>query len=238
MLYPPEQQLLDVALATAGRLPGPRQDLHTVASAVMDTAGEIHTGVNVYHFTGGPCAELVALGVAAAAGAGPITEIVAVGDGGRGVIAPCGRCRQVLLDQHPDARVIVPGGDGPRSVPVVGLLPYSFRHPDADPPRLLRFNARHWKPVTAGTKTATTRFGEETPLGPVTMLFEFDDRYRSLSGEVESVEKVRFADITDTQAALEGCTADELRAALRTNYYPGITRDDVVSFVRFTAMPA
>jgi cytidine deaminase len=50
---------------------------------------------------------------------------------------------------------------------------------------------------------------------------------------VESVEHVRFADITDAQAALEGCTADELCTALRTHYYPGIVDDDVVDFVRF-----
>lgn len=43
---------------------------HTVAAAAMDTSGRIHTAVNVYHFTGGPCAELVVLGAAAAAGAG------------------------------------------------------------------------------------------------------------------------------------------------------------------------
>jgi cytidine deaminase len=144
----------------------------------------------------------------------------------------------VLLDQHVDARVIVPDDGGLRSVPVTALLPYTFPHPDAAPPRLLRFNARHWESVTAGTKTATTRFGEEVPPGPVTMLFEFDDRYRSLPGEVESVEKVRFADISDAQAALEGCSADELRVALRTYHYPEITDDDAVSFVRFTAVPA
>ncbi|GAA1524353.1 hypothetical protein [Brevibacterium permense] len=33
---------------------------HTVAAAAMDTTGRIHTGVNVHHFTGGPCAELAA----------------------------------------------------------------------------------------------------------------------------------------------------------------------------------
>ncbi|MFN7969141.1 MAG: hypothetical protein U0P47_07390 [Acidimicrobiales bacterium] len=28
---------------------------HTVAAAVRDASGRIHTGVNVFHFTGGPC---------------------------------------------------------------------------------------------------------------------------------------------------------------------------------------
>lgn len=233
MLYPPEQRLVEAASDVVSRLPADGTYLNTVASAVMDIHGDIYTGANVFHFTGGPCAELVALGVAAGAGAGPITEIVAVGDENRGVIPPCGRCRQVLLDQQPDCRVIVPDGDDAGSVPARELLPYSYQHPDADPPRLLRFSARHWESVVDGAKTATTRFNDPAQPGPATLLFEFDDRYRSMPGEVESVEHVRFADITDAQAALEGCTADELRSALRTDYYPGIVDDDMVDFVRF-----
>jgi len=67
----------------------------------------------------------------------------------------------------------------------------------------------------------------------VTLLFEFDERFRALPGEVESVDHVRFGDITDEQAGLEGCTADELREALGTHYYPGIGDDDLVDLVRF-----
>lgn len=33
--------------------------------------------------------------------------IVAVANDNRGVISPCGRCRQMLLDYYPDIRVIV-----------------------------------------------------------------------------------------------------------------------------------
>lgn len=86
--------MLDAAIRQAQALTGDTN--HTVAAAAMDSTGRIHTAVNDYHFTGGPCAELVVLGVAAAAEAGPLTTMVAVGDSGRGVIAPCGRCRQVL----------------------------------------------------------------------------------------------------------------------------------------------
>ncbi|MEE3920699.1 hypothetical protein V2I01_28060 [Micromonospora sp. BRA006-A] len=42
-----------------------RSDNHTVAAAVRSTDGRVFSGVNVYHFTGGPCAEVVALGAAA-----------------------------------------------------------------------------------------------------------------------------------------------------------------------------
>lgn len=122
---------------------------------------------------------------------------------------------------------------GATSVPARELLPHPYQHPDANPPRLLRFSPQHWSSVIDGVKTATTRFGDPTEPGETTLLFEFDDRFRSLPGAVDSVEHVRFADITDAQAALEDCTADELRTALRTYYYPDVADDDVVDFVRF-----
>jgi cytidine deaminase len=233
MLYPPEQRILDAATELVARLPDTPEALHTVAAAAMDAEGDIYTGVNVYHFTGGPCAELVALGVAAAGGCGPIAAMVAVGNEGRGVLAPCGRCRQILVDQHPDCRVIVPGQQGPETVAAWDLLPYAYEFPDATPPRLLRFNPTHWQPVLDGVKTATTRFGERLRAGPVILLFEFDDRYKSLPGAIDAIDRVRLGDITDGMAALEGCSADELRTILRTQYYPGITDDDSVDFVRF-----
>ena len=100
--------------------------VHTVGAAVRDAEGRIHVGVNVYHFTGGPCAELVALGTARTAGARHLTAIVAVGDSGRGVKAPCGRDRQVLADYHPTIRVIVPTPLGVRNVSIGDLLPLGF----------------------------------------------------------------------------------------------------------------
>ncbi|MFH8987794.1 cytidine deaminase [Streptomyces sp. NPDC017940] len=99
---------------------------HTVAAAARARDGRIVTAVNAYHFTGGPCAELVLIGAAAAEGAYDLETIVAVGDRGRGVLPPCGRCRQVLLDYFPALGVIVGEGDRVRTVPVTGLLPESY----------------------------------------------------------------------------------------------------------------
>ncbi|MDQ0954773.1 cytidine deaminase [Streptomyces phaeochromogenes] len=45
-----------------------RGDNHTMAAAARAQDGRILTAVNAYHFTGGPCAELVLLGTAAAQG--------------------------------------------------------------------------------------------------------------------------------------------------------------------------
>lgn len=100
--------------------------VHTVAAAVADQGGRMFGGINLYHHTGGPCAELVALANARAGGANQLRTIVAVGDGGRGVIGPCGNDRQVLADYHPGIRVILPTVDGHlQGVPVETLLPWS-----------------------------------------------------------------------------------------------------------------
>ncbi|MFF8258743.1 cytidine deaminase family protein [Streptomyces virginiae] len=103
-----------------------RGDNHTMAAAARAQDGRIVTAVNAYHFTGGPCAELVLIGAAAAQGVYALETIVAVGDRDRGVVPPCGRCRQALLDYFPAIEVIVGLGDRVRTVPVTDLLPESY----------------------------------------------------------------------------------------------------------------
>lgn len=103
--------------------------IHTMGAAVRSADGRIFTGVNLYHFTGGPCAELVALGAARAGGAFELTHIVAVGNHGRGVCAPCGRDRQILIDYYPHIRVILPADDETISVQATDLLPGAYRVP-------------------------------------------------------------------------------------------------------------
>lgn len=103
-----------------------RGDNHTVAAAARARDGRIVTAVNAYHFTGGPCAELVVIGAAAALGAYELVTMVAVGDRDRGVVPPCGRCRQALLDYFPSLEVIVGAGERLRMVPVADLLPETY----------------------------------------------------------------------------------------------------------------
>lgn len=122
-----ELRVIAAAEKLAGSL-GADQN-HTVAAAAMDTTGRIHTAVNVYHFTGGPCAELVVLGVSAAANAGPLLTMAAAGDRDRGLIPPCGRCRQVMLDLHPDLLVAVPEAGKPVMRPIGALLPDTYFFP-------------------------------------------------------------------------------------------------------------
>lgn len=103
-----------------------RGDNHTMAAAARARDGRVVTAVNAYHFTGGPCAELVLIGTAAAQGIHEVDTIVAVGDRDRGVVPPCGRCRQVLLDYFPDLRVIVARDDRLRAVRITDLLPETY----------------------------------------------------------------------------------------------------------------
>ncbi|WP_427924958.1 hypothetical protein [Streptomyces sp. cg40] len=178
---------------------------HTVAAAAMDTAGRIHEAVNVYHFTGGPCAELVALGVAATAGAGPLVTIAAAGDRGRGLIPPCGRCRQALLDLHPDVQVAVPTDDGPVLRPIRELLPDTYFFPDADARRIVRLDGHDYEAVATARKTTTVRHDGTIAPGPAIFFFEGDfegdEAHRTLNGTVTAVERRRLDD---------GSTVDQL----------------------------
>jgi cytidine deaminase len=119
----PDLELIEVAT----RLIAARTDdrFHTTAVAARAGDGRILTGLNVFHFTDGPCAELVVLGRAAAEGVDELTQIVAVGDRDRGILSPCGRCRQVLLDLFPRIRVLVRTRSAARAVRIDELLPWA-----------------------------------------------------------------------------------------------------------------
>jgi len=139
----PRNDLIGRATEALSRIPV-HDENHTVAAAALSQTGEIFVGVNVFHFSGGPCAELVVLGVAAAGGvlASDITTIAAVvrrvgkGPGDKpsiSVINPCGRCRQVLLDYNPDIEVILlDDGGNVVTMSVKSLLPNAYVWPDGN----------------------------------------------------------------------------------------------------------
>ncbi len=102
-------------------------DNHTVAASLYAEDGLIYSGMNLYHFTGGPCAEIVALARMVSDGGGtkPLA-IVAVADRERGVIAPCGRCRQILMDYCPEIQVVLNTERGIRAMPLTAILPHVY----------------------------------------------------------------------------------------------------------------
>ncbi|MER7823182.1 ASCH domain-containing protein [Streptomyces sp. NPDC096097] len=228
---------------------GPDEDgIHTMGAAVMAADYRMFAGVNLYHFTGGPCAELVALGTARAQGARQMRCIVAVGNHGRGVIGPCGRDRQVFVDHYPTMRVIVPTPEGLRSVLAADLMPLAqrwtaeagmngldpslYQDPETAGPPIIRFNPRYLEVVRSGAKTRTTRFRDPARLGPARLVFESDPEV-VLSAEVTGIRHCLVGDLTDGDARAEGLTtAAELREALK-DHYPDLAATDEVDVVTF-----
>ncbi|MEQ3550481.1 ASCH domain-containing protein [Pseudonocardia nematodicida] len=235
MLSTAERRLVEAATATL--VNAHRSDDHSVAAAAMDSAGNVFTGVNVFHFTGGPCAEPVAVGqaVAAAEAVLPLTCIAAVHD--RGVIAPCGRCRQILFDLYPGIRAVIRTKIGHEAVPVRELLPFVFDWRELEPgvPQTLYVWEGYLDAIRAGTKTSTVRVDDPATVGPCRLVFDHDSEGTTTTQLVEITDVVEgtAGELTDDDARRDGfADLTGLTTALAT-HYPGIedrTKVDVVHF--------
>lgn len=232
-LFDSELQVIAAAESLVATLGTERN--HTVAAAAMDTRGRIHTGVNVHHITGGPCAELVAIANAAAAGAGPLVTIAATGDDGRGLLSPCGRCRQVILDLHPDALIALPATDLAGAVdiaPIASLLPHAYRQPDSAPTRLLRFHARYFDAVTSARKNLTVRWNESHSPGPALAYFE-NTEHGPLPVDITSVDTHRLIELTPQILRLKKDSGVEGYISNLRDHYPTMPEDAQVDVVTF-----
>ncbi len=88
-------------------------EVAAVGSALITESGVVHVGVCIDAACGiGFCAEHAAVASMITTGESRIQTIVAVGKRGS-VLSPCGRCRELLWQIHPenaDTRVLMPGG--------------------------------------------------------------------------------------------------------------------------------
>ena len=116
--------MLEAAIKTLDTLRDGKR--HTVAAAVMTEEEYIYTGINMYHFTGGPCAEVSAISSMILANKHNPAAILAIGDLNRGVMPPCGRCRQMLLDYFPDIQVVIANDETFSTRSIRELLPDAF----------------------------------------------------------------------------------------------------------------
>jgi cytidine deaminase len=113
-----------------------RFDWQEVGAAVRIRSGRIYVGVSLDAYLGrmAVCAEAVALGQAITnSGESGVDTIVAVRhpppeekDRTIAVVSPCGACRELISDYDRNARVIVPGRDGPSAVLISDLLPNKY----------------------------------------------------------------------------------------------------------------
>jgi len=113
-----------------------RDEWQEVGAALRTRDGRIITGVNIDAYLGrmAVCAEAVAIGRAITeAGDQGIETIVAVRhpkpaekDQSVAVVSPCGSCRELIWDYDRNARVIVPGANGPAIATIGELLPNKY----------------------------------------------------------------------------------------------------------------
>jgi cytidine deaminase len=129
-----DQELIDAAAEAIRKRY--RYDWQEVGAALRLRSGKIFTGVSLDAYLGrmAVCAEAVALGQAiTVAGEFSIDSIVAVRhpppeekDQPITVVSPCGGCRELIWDYDRNARVIVPGPNGPEAVGIRELLPNKY----------------------------------------------------------------------------------------------------------------
>lgn len=108
-----------------------------VGAALLDEDGHVHHGCNIENAAYGPsnCAERTALFSAVAGGRQPGSfKMLAVVGNTDGPIAPCGVCRQVLVELcKPDMPVILGNLNGDiRETTIRELLPDAFGPWDLD----------------------------------------------------------------------------------------------------------
>ena len=128
-------RLVAAAAALAGEFrTSPECAAGSVAAALLSESGKVYTGICVDTACGmGFCAEHAAVAEMLKARESRIAMVVAVAAGGR-ILAPCGRCRELMWQvdaRNRDARVLVAAD---RAVPLAELLP----QPAFDPPAAAR----------------------------------------------------------------------------------------------------
>lgn len=106
--------------------------IHEVAAALRTTSGHVFAGIHIEARVGfaDVCGEVAAICNMVSAGQRDLQTIVAVWGDGRGgyrLMAPCGRCREVISDFNLEAWVIVGTLEEPYKMRVCELLPLKFK---------------------------------------------------------------------------------------------------------------
>ena len=123
-----DKELIKIALETLQRNFDDGIYNHTVGAAIRCKNGKVYSGVNCDGIHGS-CAEYVTMGIAISAGEREFDTIVAVHDKAPNcLVAPCGNCRQMLIDYCPDIKVILNDDDSNMiKVGIQELLPFAWK---------------------------------------------------------------------------------------------------------------
>ncbi len=123
-----DRELIRVALNTLEKNFDDGVYNHTVGSAVRTKSGRVYSGVNCDGIHGS-CAEYITIGTAISAGERDFDTIVAVNEKAVNcLVAPCGNCRQMLVQYAPGIKVILNDDDGHIvKVSICDLLPFAWK---------------------------------------------------------------------------------------------------------------
>lgn len=101
---------------------------HSVAAGILAESGKKYFGINVDSIHG-TCAEIVAYVNAVMNGELIIKTVVAVSSrekGIKGIISPCGNCRQILVENNPNVQVILNIDGQLVKKSVYELIPFAY----------------------------------------------------------------------------------------------------------------
>lgn len=120
------------AIAAARALIGERatEGRHHVAATVLTRAGNSYSAVNIDSVLGraAVCAEAIAIGMAATAEPRAEIAFACAVNRRQVVIAPCGLCRELLLDYGAEAVIAVPtAGDAWTTRRLAELVPEPYK---------------------------------------------------------------------------------------------------------------
>ena len=123
-----DKELIKVALNTLQNNFDDGIYRHTVGAALSCPNGKIYSGVNCDGIHGS-CAEYITIGMAISAGERDFDTIAAVHDKAPNCLAaPCGNCRQMLIEYCPDIKVILNDENNKMvKVDIEDLLPFAWK---------------------------------------------------------------------------------------------------------------
>ncbi|WP_420174911.1 ASCH domain-containing protein [Luteococcus sp. OSA5] len=150
------------------------------------------------------------------------------------VIAPCGKCRQVLHDLDPTIQCVVRGSNGLEAMTVSELLPHAYDWRSAEQAQRIYMWEGYEPSIRSGAKRQTIRIDDPFHEGAATIVFEKDSGdVVTMAAKVTSVTAVRRCDLTEEHARNDGFSSlAELQDALDT-HYPGLGGDDPTDVVTF-----
>ena len=100
---------------------------HHIGTALRAKNGQVFSAVHLETYVGSlaVCAETIAIGMAAVEGLADFDTIVSVNQHGD-IVAPCGRCREVIYDYSKEAKVLLCDEGETQVVAIQELLPSRY----------------------------------------------------------------------------------------------------------------